>query len=231
MSIFYLTQSISLIFVFARFCLYPIELVIQFSKKIRLKKVQILSHQFLIATKIEFFIGDLPEKPMVLKDSPKGSNEAGGGGGDEDNDNLDSMINHDHDDSNYQRAKYTRLGYVELASNERTDFKARELKSVHVDAEGSFMKLVLHKNFVNKLNSFNQIGVVAINIIGNDLDDLDLHSNRLDHVADPSVLAVVKRPDYISPLDDLAFAMYQDQEISAIIIDLDKKKTECVLSN
>jgi hypothetical protein len=44
------------------------------------------------------------------------------------------------------------------------------------------------------------------------------------------VLAVVKRPDYISPLDDLAFAMYQDQEISSIILDLDKKKTEAVLS-
>jgi centrosomal protein CEP104 len=60
---------------------------------------------------------------------------------------------------------------VELSSNERTEFRARELKSVHVDAEGTFLKLVLHKNFVNKLNQFNQVGIVAINIIGNDLDD------------------------------------------------------------
>ena len=63
------------------------------------------------------------------------------------------------------------LSYVELSSNERTDFRARELKSVHVDAEGTFLKLVLHKNFVNKLNQFNQVGIVAINIIGNDLED------------------------------------------------------------
>jgi hypothetical protein len=49
--------------------------------------------------------------------------------------------------------------------------------------------------------------------------------------ADPSVLAAVKRPEYISPLDDLAFAMYQDPEISKIIRNLDKKKTDCVLCN
>ena len=45
------------IFFFFRFCLYPIDLIIQFQKHILLKKVQILSHQYLIASKIEFFIG------------------------------------------------------------------------------------------------------------------------------------------------------------------------------
>ena len=84
--------------------------------------MQILSHQFLIASKIEFYIGDCAD-----------------------------------DDINYQSAKYTRLGYVELSSNERTEFKARELKSVHVDAEGTFLKFVVHKNFVNKLNTYNQV--------------------------------------------------------------------------
>ena len=44
-----------------------------------------------------------------------------------------------------------------MSFNERTDFKARELKSVHVDAEGSFLKLVIHKNFVNRLNLYNQV--------------------------------------------------------------------------
>jgi centrosomal protein CEP104 len=48
--------------------------------------------------------------------------------------------------------------------------------------------------------------------------------------ADPSVIAAVNRPDYVSPLDDLAFEMYQDPEISQIIKALDKKKIECVLA-
>jgi hypothetical protein len=44
-----------------------------------------------------------------------------------------------------------------LSSNERTDFKARELKSIHVDAEGMFLKLIIHKNSVNRLNLYNQV--------------------------------------------------------------------------
>ena len=51
--------------------------------------------------------------------------------------------------------------YVELSFNERTDFKARELKSVHVDAEGTFLKLVIHKNFVNRLNVYNQVTITT----------------------------------------------------------------------
>jgi centrosomal protein CEP104 len=121
---------------YSRFCLYPNDLIIQFEKKIILKKVQLLSHQYLIASKIEFYIGDC----------------------------SDSEIN-------YQTAKYTRLGYIELSSNDRTDFKARELKSVHVDAEGTFLKLVIHKNFVNRLNLYNQVGLIAVNVIGTDLNE------------------------------------------------------------
>ena len=37
------------------------------------------------------------------------------------------------------------------------------------------------------------------------------------------------RPDYISPLDDLAFDMYQDPEIAHILRKLERKKQEAVL--
>lgn len=37
------------------------------------------------------------------------------------------------------------------------------------------------------------------------------------------------RPDYINPLDDLAFDMYQDPEVGQIIKKLDRKKQEAVL--
>jgi centrosomal protein CEP104 len=36
------------------------------------------------------------------------------------------------------------------------------------------------------------------------------------------------RLDQVSILDDLAFAMYQDPEIAAIIRSLDRKKQDCV---
>lgn len=44
-----------------RFCLYPVDIIIQFNKRITLKKVQLLSHQYLIASRIEFYIGDCLE--------------------------------------------------------------------------------------------------------------------------------------------------------------------------
>lgn len=66
-------------------------------------------------------------------------------------------------------------------------------------------------------------------MIGIDLDDEISQEMLKNNDADPTVLAAIKRADYISPLDDLAFAMYQDAEISQIIRKLDKKKTDCVL--
>ena len=36
------------------------------------------------------------------------------------------------------------------------------------------------------------------------------------------------RADYISPLDDLAFDMYQDPEVAKIIRKLDKRKTQAI---
>jgi len=47
--------------------------------------------------------------------------------------------------------------YVALSSNDNTGFRARELKSIHVDAIGCFVKFVIHKNHANKHNAFNQV--------------------------------------------------------------------------
>lgn len=54
--------------------------------------------------------------------------------------------------------------YVALSDNEQTDYKARELKSVHVDAVGIYLKLVIHKNHVNKYNLYNQVPTVSYTI-------------------------------------------------------------------
>ena len=66
---------------------------------------------------------------------------------------------------------------MSLSDNEKTGFKARELKSVQVDAVGVFLKLNIHKNHINKYNLYNQVGLVAVNVIGDPvrkgLDDLD----------------------------------------------------------
>ncbi|PAA51401.1 hypothetical protein BOX15_Mlig022803g1 [Macrostomum lignano] len=176
----------------SRFCLYPQDLVVYLEQRSRIRKVQILSHQYLIASKIEFFVGDVPDG-----------------------------VSH-----NLQNARYSRLGYVALSDNEKTGFRARELKSVHVDAVGVYLKLVIHKNYVNKHNLYNQVGLVAVNLIGDPLySPMDIVS-RPDKAPDDRVFG----PDYISPLDDLAFDMYQDREIADVIRKLEARKHDAVLS-
>jgi centrosomal protein CEP104 len=112
--------------------------------------------------------------------------------------------------------------FVELSSNDKTQHKARELKSVYVDGEGTFLKLILHKNYVNKYNLSNQISLIAINVIGSEIAEY-IRNNEMDKSG--------KKSDFISPLDDLAFAMYQDPEVSQIIKALDRKKNQHVSSN
>ena len=56
--------------------------------------------------------------------------------------------------------------YISLSDNEKTQYQARELKSVHVDAVGTFLKIVIHKNYINRHNIYNQVGIVAINVLG-----------------------------------------------------------------
>lgn len=47
---------------------------------------------------------------------------------------------------------------------------------------------------------------------------------------DPAAAGIYNRPDFISPLEDLAFDMYQDPEIAQIIRKLEVKKQAAVLS-
>mmetsp|Transcript_15369 Transcript_15369/g.23138 ORF Transcript_15369/g.23138 Transcript_15369/m.23138 type:complete len:861 (-) Transcript_15369:165-2747(-) len=68
--------------------------------------------------------------------------------------------------NDYHSATYKRLGYLSLDSNERSNYRARELKTVYVDHVGNFVRLLIHRNFVNKYNHYNQVGLVAVNFLG-----------------------------------------------------------------
>ena len=68
--------------------------------------------------------------------------------------------------ASYNSAQFKRLGYLSLDSNESSSYKARELKTVFVDYEGEYVRLLVHRNFVNKYNHYNQVGIVAANFLG-----------------------------------------------------------------
>ena len=65
------------------------------------------------------------------------------------------------DTSVTNNVRYSRLGYIALSDNEKTGFKARELKSVHVDAIGVYLKIVVYKNHVNRYNLYNQVTLLV----------------------------------------------------------------------
>jgi centrosomal protein CEP104 len=62
--------------------------------------------------------------------------------------------------------KFKKIGYLGLDSNDRSNFQARELKSVYIDYTCQKIKLNLHRCHTNIHNVFSQVGLIAINILG-----------------------------------------------------------------
>ena len=74
--------------------------------------------------------------------------------------------------SSYKTANFTRLGYLSLDSNERSSFSARELKTVYIDNMfGSFVKLIINQPHTNKQNIYNQVGIIAVSLMGHSEHD------------------------------------------------------------
>ena len=69
----------------------------------------------------------------------------------------------------YATAQFARLGYFSLDSNERSKFTARELKSVYLKAQGTFLKMLLHKCYLNDSNIFSQVCVCCAGCAGSRL--------------------------------------------------------------
>ncbi|GFG38230.1 hypothetical protein Cfor_12223 [Coptotermes formosanus] len=135
-------------------------------------------------------------------------------------------------------AQFEYLGFITLSDNQKTGFTSRELKSVTVPScAARYLKLRLHANHLNSLNVHNQVGLIAINVLGQHLDppcaSSEQNNNGTVHEAtavtpshssnntNNNALLLVNNPKYTSPYDDLAFEMYVDQEPLA-------KNDECV---
>jgi len=106
--------------------------------------------------------------------------------------------------ASYETAQFKRLGYLSLDSNERSQYQARELKTVYIDYAGKYMRLIVHRNYVNKQNLFNQVGIVAINLLGSESGGGSA-SNSLS-VGIPHATG----PASSNPLNDLSIDMNLD---------------------
>nr|XP_024357275.1 uncharacterized protein LOC112273107 isoform X2 [Physcomitrium patens] len=64
-----------------------------------------------------------------------------------------------------------RLGYLALDCNERSGHQARELKGVYIDSPATVVRLVFHNCHVNNFNVYNQVGLMALILTGEPLDE------------------------------------------------------------
>ncbi|OBZ82688.1 Centrosomal protein [Choanephora cucurbitarum] len=135
---------------------YPQDLIIHLlSGASRISKVQILSHHFMIATKIDVYIGVLKDPQDLLDDIAPDTPPV---------DDEDNML-----------IEFTRLGYVSFENNARAQFRARELKSIKINGDGEYVRLVIRNCHHNRLNTYNQVSILALNVMGQPLHLLDKH--------------------------------------------------------
>ena len=121
----------------------PIEIGLQFDGRVRVSAVTLTSHQHLIPSSVELLVG-----AVVQRASASSSQTA-------------------HTQADYVSATFQRLGFTRLDSNERSDFRAREVKTVHVnDATGHFLKLIVNEAHRNPKNPHGQVSLISIRVDG-----------------------------------------------------------------
>jgi len=171
----------------AKYCIYPQTIILGLENRTTVEKLQIMGHPWAVTTKVEIWIGDVPKGQEV----------------------------------DIKKAYFMKLGEITMESNKDNDYIARQLQSIEVTQGArpcpiTFVKLVLHKNYQNRKNQYNQVGLSAIDIIGTPVEKADNQNGfNLDS-------------DVWSLYDDLSFLMYTDTEVAQLINKLEKKKFEAV---
>ena len=123
---------------------------------------------------------------------------------------------------------FKRIGYVSLQSNDVNGFRARELKSIHLDVMAKRIKLVLHRCHINALNMYNQVGIVAINLLGQREGQILDMPNALTHVLHNK--SAVNQINSINVVDSVPdpINIEQDRSVIAAMAQVQMAKMEAV---
>lgn len=129
--------------------------------------------------------------------------------------------------TSYHTASFKRLGYLSLDSNERSSFQARELKTVYLDHIGRYVRFLVHQCYTNKYNMFNQVGIVAVNILG--VDESPLGAKQLQRGDNaPGAKAYPQMSN--NPLNDLSVDLNLDPQTAVKLRNLSEAKSRAVAS-
>lgn len=67
---------------------------------------------------------------------------------------------------NYKNLPYNYAGFIKMDSNTRSNFKLREFRKIYIDITCLYLKLELGKNYINRYNIFNQVGLISLEFYG-----------------------------------------------------------------
>ena len=123
-----------------RFCQYPQEVILQFERPSLVSTLSLISHEYLISKRIEVHL-KLVDPELV------------------DQQKIDFVLNP-------TQINFKKLGYINLNSNESSNYEVREMKTLSLDNYCTHIKLVLWHNFPNDLNIFSQVGLTSISAKG-----------------------------------------------------------------
>ena len=139
----------------ASFCKYPQEIIFQLIKPSKLYQINLTLHETKIPTKIDFYYF----YPDAKKEKEK-------------NKKLD-----------LNNIPFLKLGFITPNSNEKTNFKAREFQKVIINQNVLFIKFVLHKNYINLHNKYNQVSLIGIEFLGIEFENIynDYSFNNLNN--------------------------------------------------
>ena len=131
-----------------------------------------------------------------------------------------------------QSEKFKKIGYLSLDSNERSNFQARELKTVYTDYFCIRVKFNLLRCYSNSHNIYNQVGLIAISVLGefpniNTMTDKNINIENLDKLEDEMMYdpATLKRLKELYKAKKRAVELEDFDEAKRIKIAIDSLKS------
>ena len=123
------------------FCKYPQEILIQLNNPSKLSQMNITLHEYKIPSKIDFYYYYPNQK------------------------------NKEEEKFDFNNIPFIKIGYIIPNTNEKSNFKLREFKKIKINQNTLYIKLILHKNFINLENRYNQVSIISIKFFGYELEN------------------------------------------------------------
>nr|CCC48151.1 conserved hypothetical protein [Trypanosoma vivax Y486] len=133
----------------------PQSIVLRFSGNVELTQLRILSHENKIASKMEVRL-------FALKCGDKRASRSLAAGKE---DEVPS----------FRTVRFAKLGTIEFNSNEQSNYRSKERKTVHLQARAYFVKLLFNTPHRNAHNRLGQVGVYSIECVGHILSRVPRH--------------------------------------------------------